>query len=271
MKLAASWFEKAADAGSAPAQYRLAALYEKGIGIGVDKAKARSLYTKAADAGNPRAMHNLAVLLADGDGHPDYAAAVGWFRKAAQYGVHDSQYNLAVLLTRGLGAPQSLVQAYQWFAVAAASGDVRRGQEARRGRAQAVGQRRGRRQGAGGGVPAEDPRSCRRGSRCSCRRVGWRGRSFSPKQRAFEDLVAVRKPFLDPQASLDLQVSLDRKPSCAPCSTPRSRRRSRRRPSRRCCRRRRGDAPSSSAPERHRRRWRGRWSGIGPVRSRGSW
>ena len=124
MKLAASWFEKAANAGSAPAQYRLASLYEKGIGIGVDKAKARSLYAKAADAGNPRAMHNLAVLLADGDGHPDYAGAVGWFRKAAQFGVHDSQYNLAVLLARGLGAPQSLVQSYQWFSVAAASNDA---------------------------------------------------------------------------------------------------------------------------------------------------
>ena len=124
MKLAANWFEKAADAGSAPAQYRLASLYEKGIGVVVDKTKARSLYIKAADAGNPRAMHNLAVLLADGDGHPDYAGAVGWFRKAAQYGIHDSQYNLAVLLARGLGAPQSLVQSYQWFSVAAVAGDA---------------------------------------------------------------------------------------------------------------------------------------------------
>ncbi len=124
MKLAASWFEKAANAGSAPAQYRLASLYEKGIGVGVDKVKARTLYTKAADAGNPRAMHNLAVLLADGDGHPDYAGALGWFRKAAQYGVHDSQYNLAVLLARGLGASQSLVQSYQWFSVAGATGDT---------------------------------------------------------------------------------------------------------------------------------------------------
>ena len=124
VKLAANLFERAADAGSAPAQYRLASLYEKGIGVVVDKAKARSLYIKAADAGNPRAMHNLAVLLADGDGHPDYAGAVGWFRKAAQYGVHDSQYNLAVLLARGLGAPQSLVQSYQWFSVAAAAGDA---------------------------------------------------------------------------------------------------------------------------------------------------
>ena len=129
MKQAASLFEKAADAGSAPAQYRLASLYEKGIGVVVDKAKARSLYIKAADAGNPRAMHNLAVLLADGDGHPDYAGAVGWFRKAAQYGVHDSQYNLAVLLARGLGAPQSLVQSYQWFSVAAAAGDADAGKK----------------------------------------------------------------------------------------------------------------------------------------------
>ena len=124
MKLAAQWLEKAADRGLAPAQYRLASLYEKGIGVTQDKAKAKSLYTQSAEAGNPRAMHNLAVMLADGDGHPDYAGAAVWFRKAANYGVHDSQYNLAILLARGLGVQQSLVQSYQWFAVAAAKGDT---------------------------------------------------------------------------------------------------------------------------------------------------
>ena len=120
---AARWYAKAADQGSAPAQYRLASLYEKGLGIGQDKAKAKALYLKAADAGNPRAMHNLAVLLADGDGKPDYDGAATWFRKAAQFGVHDSQFNLAILLARGLGVPQSLVQSYQWFAVAADQND----------------------------------------------------------------------------------------------------------------------------------------------------
>ena len=123
LKLAAQWLEKAANQGSAPAQYRLASMYEKGAGVTQDKTKARSLYTKAADAGNPRAMHNLAVMLADGDGHPDYAGAVVWFRKAAAFGIHDSQYNLAILLARGLGVQQSLVQSYQWFAVAAAKND----------------------------------------------------------------------------------------------------------------------------------------------------
>lgn len=123
-KSAAGWFQKAADQGLAPAQYRLAALYEKGLGVAQDKRHARALYLRAAEAGNPRAMHNLAVLLADGDGKPDYAAAATWFRKAAQYGVHDSQYNLAILLARGLGVDQSLVQSYQWFAVAARQDDA---------------------------------------------------------------------------------------------------------------------------------------------------
>ncbi len=120
---AAKWYAKAADQGSAPAQYRLASLYEKGLGVGQDKGKARALYLKAADAGNPRAMHNLAVLLADGDGKPDYDGAATWFRKAAQFGVHDSQFNLAILLARGLGVSQSLVQSYQWFAIAADQND----------------------------------------------------------------------------------------------------------------------------------------------------
>ena len=123
-KLAAQWYGKAADQGLAPAQYRLASLYEKGIGVAQDKAKAKVLYTKAADAGNPRAMHNLAVMLADGEGTPDYEGAATWFRKAAQYGVHDSEYNLAILLARGLGVPQSLVQSYQWFTIAADQGDA---------------------------------------------------------------------------------------------------------------------------------------------------
>jgi localization factor PodJL len=120
----AAWYEKAARRNLAPAQYKLASLYEKGVGVARDSAKARYWYTKAAEAGNPRAMHNLAVMIADGDGKPDYAGAIVWFRKAAEYGVHDSQYNLGILLARGLGAPQSLVQSYEWFAIAAERNDA---------------------------------------------------------------------------------------------------------------------------------------------------
>ncbi|MGA8169955.1 MAG: hypothetical protein WB816_03850, partial [Methylocystis sp.] len=123
-KLAAQWFEKAAEQGLAPAQYRLGSYYEKGIGVDRDFAKARSYYQQAAEYGNARAMHNLAVICAEGnDGKPDYAAASDWFRKAAEYGVRDSQYNLAILYARGLGVGQSMTQSYMWFAIAAAQGD----------------------------------------------------------------------------------------------------------------------------------------------------
>jgi localization factor PodJL len=39
-------------------------------------------------------------------------------------GLSDSQFNLAVLYERGFGVPQSLVDAYKWYAIAATSGDT---------------------------------------------------------------------------------------------------------------------------------------------------
>ena len=124
MPEAVRWFERAADAGFAPAQFRLASLNEKGEGVKKDVQAARRLYLAAADKGHAKAMHNLAVLYAEGiDGKPDYKAASEWFRKAAGYGVTDSQYNLAILYARGIGVPANLAESYRWFALAAANGD----------------------------------------------------------------------------------------------------------------------------------------------------
>ena len=36
----------------------------------------------------------------------------------------DSQFNLGVLYERGMGVPQSLTEAYKWYAIAAAQGDA---------------------------------------------------------------------------------------------------------------------------------------------------
>jgi localization factor PodJL len=49
---------------------------------------------------------------------------VRWFSRAAQLGYVDSQFNLAVLYERGDGVPQSLLDAYKWYAIAAAAGDA---------------------------------------------------------------------------------------------------------------------------------------------------
>ena len=125
-KMAGHWYEQAAKAGSANAEFRLGALYEKGDeGIASDKAKARTWYRRGADHGNVQAMHNLAVLYAaQAGGTPDYASAAKWFEEAAGYGLKDSQYNLAVLYQNGLGVKKDLPTAYKWFAIGAARGDA---------------------------------------------------------------------------------------------------------------------------------------------------
>ena len=121
---AARWFDVAAKKGLAPAQFRLGALYEKGVGVRKDLATARDLYRSAAEKGHGKAMHNLAVLYAEGvNGKADYHAAAQWFRKAADRGVTDSQYNLAVLYARGVGVEQNFAEAYKWFSLAAKDGD----------------------------------------------------------------------------------------------------------------------------------------------------
>ncbi len=81
---AARWLERAAHAGFAPAQFRLAGLNEKGDGVKKDMQAARKLYLAAAGKGHAKAMHNLAVLYAEGiDGKPDYKVAAQWFQKAS--------------------------------------------------------------------------------------------------------------------------------------------------------------------------------------------
>jgi localization factor PodJL len=121
---AARWLERAASAGFAPAQFRLAGLNEKGEGLKKDLQAARRLYIAAASKGHAKAMHNLAVLYAEGiDGKPDYRVAAQWFRKAAAFGIADSQYNLAILYARGIGVETNLAESYKWFALAAAKGD----------------------------------------------------------------------------------------------------------------------------------------------------
>ena len=121
---AARWFDRAANAGFVPAQFRLAGLNEKGEGVKKDLQAARQLYLLAANKGHAKAMHNLAVLHAEGaDGGPDYKVAAQWFRKAAAYGIADSQYNLAILYARGIGVEANMAESYKWFAIASGHGD----------------------------------------------------------------------------------------------------------------------------------------------------
>lgn len=114
----------AAQAGFAPAQHRLAQLYERGEGVRRDTTLARAWTERAAANGNVRAMHDLGVYYAEGEDRPvDVSAAFRWFRQAAEFGVADSQFNLGVLYAEGRGVSPDPAEALFWFHVAAGQGD----------------------------------------------------------------------------------------------------------------------------------------------------
>lgn len=125
LAVGADFISRAAQQGLPAAQYRLAKLHERGLGVPRDFIEARAWTERAANGGNVKAMHDLAVFFADGEGGPQsYAAAAEWFRKAADFGIVDSQYNLAVLYENGLGISPSQVEALYWYEVASMNGDA---------------------------------------------------------------------------------------------------------------------------------------------------
>lgn len=122
LKQSFQWYQRSAMSGFPMAQFRLGTLYERGLGVKADSARAQVWYARAAEQGNVKAIHNLAVLHVS-RAKPDYAQAAKLFSESAAHGLSDSQYNLAMLYESGLGVPRDLKEAYKWLVLAAASGD----------------------------------------------------------------------------------------------------------------------------------------------------
>jgi TPR repeat protein len=119
------------DRGYAPAQYRLAKMYERGEWFEADPAAALQWTERAAAGGHPRAMHDLGVYIARGDAAPaDDAAAFRWFRQAADFNIADSQFNLGVLYQQGRGVTADAAEAMFWFLLAARQDDESAAQRA---------------------------------------------------------------------------------------------------------------------------------------------
>ena len=73
-------------------------MYDEGLGIEQDYAKAREWYEKAAANGNNAAQANLGVMYYLGNGvEKDYAKAIEWFGKAASNGNVSAQKLLNAL------------------------------------------------------------------------------------------------------------------------------------------------------------------------------
>jgi TPR repeat protein len=77
-----------------------------------------------ANMGEPRAQYDLAVLYDKGLGVPQSdAQALKWYSRAAEHGDRRAQYNLGLMYMNGQGIPPDYVLAYYWISLSLAQGD----------------------------------------------------------------------------------------------------------------------------------------------------
>ncbi len=112
-----------AEEGNAPAQTKLAILYDKGKGVEQSYSEALKWYLKAAEQNDTTACNNIGVMCFAGLGvQRDLDIARQWFVKAADLGSPGAMDNLGEMYSRGLGVPQDNAEALKWFRKAAEHG-----------------------------------------------------------------------------------------------------------------------------------------------------
>jgi TPR repeat protein len=114
------WYRRAADAGNADAEFKLAELHLAGRGVPQDGAQAASWLERAARRGNRPSMFKLAYVCNKGaSGLPaDMPKAINWYEQAVAWGDGAAANNLGVIYAKGDGVTQDLVLAYGWFLTA---------------------------------------------------------------------------------------------------------------------------------------------------------
>ena len=116
-------FSEYAKMGNATAQLHLGYMYEEGLGVSQDNAKAVEWYRKAAEQGHATAQCNLGIMYENGRGvSQDYAKAVEWYRKSAEQGDADAQCNLGYMYINGLGVSEDYAKAAEWYRKSAEQG-----------------------------------------------------------------------------------------------------------------------------------------------------
>ena len=110
LPLAYKAFLAAANEGHADAQFNVALMYERGIGVGKDEKEAFVWYGKAASQESAAAQFNLGVLYENGRGTKiDFAKANEWYRKASVQGDARAIGNLGMLYVRGQGVKENKI------------------------------------------------------------------------------------------------------------------------------------------------------------------
>jgi TPR repeat protein len=120
LTLSIYWLEKAAEQGSANAEFRLAQAYGAGAGVAQDEKSALQWIERAADDGQAEAQSLLGLFYRDGLlVERDHKKAFEWFLRAARQGAVDSQVSIAQMYQEGDAVSQDYAQAAKWYKKAA--------------------------------------------------------------------------------------------------------------------------------------------------------
>ena len=104
-------------------QYVDARCFDEGLGVGVDKAKAFTLYQNSAQAGFAPAQKELALIFSIGEDVPaDFSQSMHWHKLAAQQGLGNSMFFIGLAYERGEGVEVSKEEARKWYASALQAG-----------------------------------------------------------------------------------------------------------------------------------------------------
>jgi len=119
--LAIGEWQPLADAGHASAQFNLAQMYRRGLGVPADLVRAERYYREAALQGHRSAQANLASLYFTKQ-PPQPKEAIYFWRLAARQGDAISQYQMGVQYFNGEYVVRDRIQAYAWMVLAADKG-----------------------------------------------------------------------------------------------------------------------------------------------------
>jgi TPR repeat protein len=110
--------------GNISAMEELADRYHAGNGLPREFPRAVTYYQRAARAGSAYAQFMLSIMYAEGRGvKPDLEKSVQWFKKASNRPQTQlAQFRVAKRYARGYGLPQNNKKAVYWYTLAADSG-----------------------------------------------------------------------------------------------------------------------------------------------------
>jgi TPR repeat protein len=121
---AAEIARKAADAGNAVAQLRLALMYDQGDGVPRSSRGAFAWYARAAAQGEPESQNQLGLYYELGEGvDENWDLAARLWQASATQGWVKGQFSLGRAYQFGIGVAQDRQQAIAWYRKAAAQGD----------------------------------------------------------------------------------------------------------------------------------------------------